>query len=141
MKLLALLLMATATAWAATLPEIDLTKFLACIAQKEHMQQDAIGPHGERSIYGITRAVWEQHRKHQAEWNFETCSSDVFWARQCAITHLQWLANELGKAGYPANAYTLGACWHHGLAGYLAMAKAGKTSEYGKDVLALYTHP
>ena len=119
-------------------PDCDVSKLLRAIATKEGQAQDAIGPHGERSIYGITPAVWEQH---YGEWPFALCTADPHVAFHCAWKHCQWLANELSKAGYPPSAYCIAAAWHSGLKGYLALAQAGRESEYGKDVLAIYNSP
>ena len=144
MKLALLLAMlATSSAWAAVPPDCDLTKLLAAIAAKEGQAQDAIGPHGERSIYGITKHVWDDHMNTRDEYamGFELCTTHPFWAKQVAIAHLNWLANELAKVGYPPSVYCLAAAWHHGLKGYLTLARSGESSQYAADVKALYDYP
>ena len=141
MKLLALLLMCASLH--ATPPDCDVSKLLICIAQKEGQAQDAIGPHGERSIWGITKAVWNDHMDTKDEYamGFAVCTESPFWARRVAIKHINWLAHELSKAGYAPSAYCIAAAWHLGLAGYVKLAKAGGESQYGKDVLAIYNSP
>ena len=141
MKLALLLAMlATSSAWAAVPPDCDLTKLLAAIAAKEGQAQDAIGPHGERSIYGITKHVWDDHMNTKDEYamGFELCTTRPFLARQVAIAHLNWLSNEVAKASYPPNCYVLAACWHLGLRGYIEAARAGREIPYAKDVQNLY---
>ena len=118
-------------------PDCDVSRLLQAIAQKEGQAQDAIGPHGERSIWGITQAVWRQH----TDWAFVGCTTDQFWARQVAIAHINWLAHELSKAGYAPSAYCIAAAWHLGLAGYVKLAKAGGESQSGREVANLYGAP
>ena len=122
----------------ATPPDCDVSKLLICIAQKEGQAQDAIGPHGERSIYGITKAVWMQHMPYLP---FEYCTEQPFLARICATKHINWTAHNLSREGFPPSAYCIAAAWHLGLAGYVKLAKAGGESQYGKDVLAIYNSP
>lgn len=116
-------------------PQVDVPRFLEAIELKENMPQSAIGRHGERSIYCITENVW---REQMPDWPFTLCTEDPFYARICAIKQVNWLANELAKAGYPANEFTLAAAWHHGLKGYLALAGFGGDIPYAGDVKNLY---
>ena len=130
-----IVLLAMAASLHAVEPDCDVSKLLQAIAAKEGQAQDAIGPNGERSIYGITKAVWMQHMPYLP---FEYCTEQPFLARICATKHINLCANELAKAGYPPSVYCIAAAWHSGLKGYIALAKAGRESEYGRDVANLY---
>lgn len=100
----ALLAMCAASAHEAVPPDCDLTRLLSAIAAKENQPQDKVGPHGERSIYGITKAVWLQHMPYLP---FEYATEQPFLARICAVKHINLCANELAKAKIHPGVYEL----------------------------------
>lgn len=116
---------------------VKVSKFLDSIVCEENQDQDAIGEHGERSIYGITYSVWKQH---MTGLSFSLCTNDKNLAKVCAIRHLNWLSMQLNLHGYPSNVYTLATCWNRGLNGYLYYARNGKVSNYGLDVKEMYSY-
>ena len=140
MTRLALLLamLATTSAWAAVPPDCDLQGLLSAIAAKENQPQDKVGPHGERSIYSITAAVWHDR---MPGWPFYVCTSESNMAKHCAIMQLNWLANELAKAGIHPGVYELGAAWNVGLAGFVKLHKLGVRVDYGVEIANLYGVP
>ena len=133
--MLALATMSAAKAYPAD-PLVTVDKFLDCIAMKEQQDQKTrIISHGERSIYGITEAVWTDRMPGLP---FKYCTDLPWYAKFCATKHLNWLANELDKAGVPPDCYALAGAWHEGLSGFLKLHKWRQVVQYGRDVENLY---
>jgi len=97
-----------------------------------------VGPHGERSIYGITKAVWLQHMPYLP---FEYATEQPLLARICAVKHINLCAHEMSKAGIHPGVYELGACWNVGLAGFVKLHKLGVRVDYGVCIANLYGQP
>jgi hypothetical protein len=127
--LLALLMCAAVKTHEAVPPDFELTRFLNCVEQKEQ--------YGEGNRYGITEATWKQHMKDRPY----SDAQDDFWCRLCAVKHTNYLANALAHEGLPPSVYCVASAYHHGLAGFLALAAAGKTSSYGTEIANLYREP
>jgi hypothetical protein len=126
----------TAHARDAVQPDCDLTRLLSAIAAKENQPQDKVGPHGERSIYSISAAVWHDR---MPGWPFYVCTEQSNMAKHCAIMQLNWLANECAKAGIHPGVYELGSAWNTGLAGFIKLHSMHVEIQYGRDVENLYT--
>lgn len=91
---------------------LNLTILLAAIALVESGGNDAaIGRHGERSRYQITRTVW---RQHMGRLPFVQCTTKPKLARQCAERHLGWLV----KNGVVKTSHPLAYSWNLGLFRY-----------------------
>ena len=135
-KILLVLSIITVNSYAVDIG-VKVSKFLDCITCKENQNQYDVGEHGERSIYGITKDVWNQHMPNLS---FSLCTNDKSLARVCAVRHLNWLSQQLILNGYPSNVYTLATCWNRGLNGYLYFARNSKVSNYGLDVKEMYNY-
>ena len=73
---------------------LNISLLLAAIVMCENQPQTSIGPHGERSQFGLTKRVWAQHM-HGIPFVMATESSTA--AGQCATLHIKWIRDNLAK--------------------------------------------
>lgn len=99
---------------------MNLAVFLSALALVESNGNDsAIGQHGERSKYQITRTVW---RQHMAPLSFTKCCWGAR-AQLCASRHLRWLVKN-GVSEYP---WDLAYAWNAGRTRYVNLRNDPKS--------------
>lgn len=128
-RALALTLLLACTAVAAPLQGIDADRLAEALAQKETGTgwNGRPGAAGELSRWQITPVVWRQHsREPFAE------ARDPAKARVVALRHLEWLADQITRAGQRVTVERLATCWHFGA------SRARRASVWGTEVANLY---
>lgn len=117
---------------------IDLVRMVAAIETVENTRNDRIGRHGERSRLQITLAVWRQH----STWPFEHASSNRLVCRaevtRVALRHLDWLSDQLTKAGMKVTPYLLALAYGAGLEATVKRTASAFKCDYAQRVLNVY---
>ena len=113
-------------------------RLLAAIAAVETgNRDDAIGPHGEVSRYGIKPANWQLITDQPL-----SRASDPKFAHQVALAWLWALKYDLERDGVAVSPYTLALAWRFGPSSAVLRSFLPKSDKsYGVRVERLYSEP
>lgn len=92
------------------------------------------GAAGERGPWQLTLAVWQ---KHMPGIPFAQARLEAP-ARACALKHIEWLHQELQKAGWQGSVYEIALAWNAGLTRTLEGRAPRASENFAVRVVNLY---
>jgi hypothetical protein len=119
---------------------VERQRLLSAIAQVETGTTDTnrpsrrVGRGGERSAWQISADNWSRYTRAP----FIDASLDARLASTVASLHMEWLVNQLLRAGMDPTPYALALAWNAGPTGVTRHRAPAAAHAYAVRVIALY---
>ncbi len=117
---------------------IETKRLASAIKAVENSPRNAIGASGERGIYQISEAVWQDNSQMPFEFANGSIPLCVDETEKVLFKHLSWIYRNVHRLNRPLTVHNVALVYHGGLERFRKNETRWSDNEYANRVLAVY---